>query len=64
MPELADVPKEAEAGDNDEEVKEVPIVITYPLKMIYCGKCGLPPEYCEWSGKKFDQDECKAWVQK
>ena len=26
-------------------------------------ECGLPPEYCEWSGKAYDQDECKKWLQ-
>ena len=24
--------------------------------MVYCGKCGLPPEYCEFAGKQFDID--------
>jgi predicted heme/steroid binding protein len=31
--------------------------------MVYCGKCGLPPEYCEFAGKQFDIDECKKWLQ-
>lgn len=30
--------------------------------MLYCGKCGLPPEYCEWAPKAFDHDECKKWL--
>jgi len=30
--------------------------------MLYCGKCGLPCEYCEWSPKAFDQEECKKWL--
>lgn len=24
--------------------------------------CGLPPEYCEWSGRGFDLDDCKKWL--
>ena len=24
--------------------------------------CGLPPEYCEWSGREFDLDDCKKWL--
>lgn len=29
---------------------------------MYCGKCGLLPEYCEWSPKQFDIEECKKWL--
>lgn len=25
-------------------------------------ECGLPPEYCEWSGREFDLDDCKKWL--
>jgi hypothetical protein len=31
--------------------------------MVYCGKCGLPPEYCEFAGKASDLDECKKWLE-
>jgi hypothetical protein len=31
--------------------------------MIYCAKCGLPPEYCEFGGKVSDLDECKKWLE-
>jgi hypothetical protein len=34
----------------------------YPLNVVYCGKCGLPPEYCEWSPKQFDIEDCKKWL--
>ena len=34
----------------------------YPLDVVYCGKCGLPPEYCEFSPKSFDIEECKKWL--
>ena len=51
--------------ETKEEAKvEEPVKPAYPLNMIYCGVCGLPPEYCEWSPKKVDQDECKAWLLK
>ena len=36
--------------------------MTYPLSIIYCGKCGLLPEYCEFSPKQYDLDECKKWL--
>jgi hypothetical protein len=38
------------------------VIITYPLNIIYCGKCGLPPEYCEWSAKGIDIEDCKKWL--
>jgi len=34
---------------------------TYPLQMVYCGRCGIPPEYCEFD-KKNDMAECKLWL--
>ena len=34
----------------------------YPLTVVYCGKCGLPPEYCEWAPKAFDYELCKKWL--
>lgn len=30
--------------------------------MIYCAKCNLPPEYCEWAGRAHDLDDCKKWL--
>lgn len=37
--------------------------VSYPIDMIYCGKCGLPSEYCEWAGRGQDIDECKKWLE-
>jgi len=37
-------------------------VVKYPLTVVYCGKCGLPPEYCEWAPKAFDFELCKKWL--
>lgn len=34
--------------------------VTYPLKVIYCGNCSLPLEYCEYYP---EYDRCKAWLQ-
>merc|ERR1712083_741493 len=48
-------------GDNQEERKDG---AKFPLQVIYCAKCGLPPEYCEYGGKANDLDECKTWLQK
>jgi hypothetical protein len=30
------------------------------LQVIYCGVCGLPPEYCEFGP---DFEKCKPWIQ-
>ena len=32
----------------------------YPLDVVYCRVCGVPPEYCMFDKK--DSSECKAWV--
>lgn len=45
-----------------EPVVEVKKSVTYPIEVIYCGKCGLLPEYCEFAGKQNDFDECKKWL--
>lgn len=55
--------KQEVAADEEEQSKPEE-VITYPLKVVYCGISGIPPEYNEWAGKKVDQDECKAWLSK
>jgi density-regulated protein DRP1 len=31
----------------------------YPLKVVYCGVCGLPPEFCEYGP---DFEKCKPWL--
>jgi len=36
--------------------------VSYPLEVIYCAKCGLPPEYCQWAGRGHDLEECKKWL--
>ena len=45
------------------ESENIPIeedVITYPIRMIYCGHCGLPPEYCEYFP---DNEKCRKWLE-
>jgi len=32
--------------------------ISYPIKVLYCGECSLPLEYCEFHP---DVQRCKAW---
>lgn len=34
--------------------------VTYPIKVVYCGNCSLPLEYCEYYP---EYDKCKAWLQ-
>lgn len=33
-----------------------------PQVVIYCGVCGIPPEYCEFNKDQFEL--CKPWIQK
>lgn len=35
--------------------------LSYPLKVLYCGNCSLPPEYCDFSS---DTDRCREWLEK
>lgn len=37
-------------------------MVKYPLSVVYCAKCGLPPEYCEWAPKAYDFEVCKKWL--
>lgn len=30
-----------------------------PVRMLYCGVCSLPPEYCEFGS---DFEKCKPWL--
>lgn len=34
--------------------------VKYPLKVIYCGECGMPTEYCEYYP---NFDKCKKWLE-
>ena len=34
-------------------------VATYPLKVVYCGVCGVPPEYCCFGP---DWERCQVWI--
>ncbi|XP_059480346.1 density-regulated protein homolog [Neocloeon triangulifer] len=35
--------------------------VQYPLKVLYCGNCSLPLEYCEYYP---DYEKCKQWLEK
>lgn len=35
--------------------------VNYPLKVVYCGECSLPLEYCSLYG---DFAKCKEWLEK
>ncbi|CAB3372151.1 Hypothetical predicted protein [Cloeon dipterum] len=35
--------------------------VQYPLKVLYCGNCSLPLEYCEFYP---DYEKCKQWLEK
>ncbi|KAI8507223.1 hypothetical protein Bbelb_146030 [Branchiostoma belcheri] len=47
---------EAEAG-----AKAPKKNVSYPLRILYCGECTLPVEYCEYMP---NNDKCKAWLEK
>jgi hypothetical protein len=36
--------------------------VLQPIQVIYCGKCGMPPEYCEY-GPDFET-YCNPWLKK
>ena len=51
-------PLEEEKGEAAEEV--IAEKKEFPMEVIYCRVCGVPPEYCMFDKK--DSSECKAWV--
>jgi len=57
---VCDGPPEEEADDVPSLSKEAGVLISYPLSVIYCGHCGLPPEYCEYYP---DFDACRKWLE-
>ncbi|CAN0011648.1 unnamed protein product [Heterosigma akashiwo] len=52
---------DAEGGEQDEEKQEEEqAAIQYPVQILYCGVCGLPPEYCE-NGPSYEL--CLPWIE-
>lgn len=52
----------------EEEKTERPLLpvgpqpdVKYPIKVVYCGECGLPVEYCDFYP---DYDKCRAWLER
>ncbi|XP_070573821.1 density-regulated protein homolog [Ptychodera flava] len=43
------------------EPKPEPEPVSYPIKVIYCGECTMPLEYCEFHP---DYEKCKKWLEK
>ncbi|XP_077995592.1 density-regulated protein-like [Glandiceps talaboti] len=56
-----------ETGEEEEKVQEKsqpepqPEPVSYPLKVIYCGECSMPTEFCEFHPS---YDKCKKWLEK
>mmetsp|Transcript_30042 Transcript_30042/g.39528 ORF Transcript_30042/g.39528 Transcript_30042/m.39528 type:complete len:205 (-) Transcript_30042:472-1086(-) len=46
--------------EDDVKPETNPVVYEYPVEILYCGVCGLPPEYCEF-GENYEQ--CLPWIQ-
>ncbi|XP_072033465.1 density-regulated protein-like [Amphiura filiformis] len=60
----ADVAAERGEGDGAETAPKLggkKPGVTYPLKVLYCGECSMPPEYCEYYP---GYEQCKAWLEK
>lgn len=55
-----ELPEEEKVEESKEEVKEPESGANGPLEVIYCKKCGLPPEYCSFGQK--DITACKDWL--
>jgi density-regulated protein DRP1 len=43
-------------------MSDTEVGILKPIQVIYCGKCGMPPEYCEY-GPDFES-HCNPWLKK
>ena len=53
--------KHQEGGDGEGEDGEDGEDTTVPaVKIVYCGVCTMPIEYCEWSGT---YDACRSWLE-
>jgi len=52
--------QDASAGESRDGAADEKVEISYPMKVVYCGHCGLPPEYCEYFP---DYDKCRQWLE-
>lgn len=65
-PEVVETAVEKVEPEEQPEIKDVPVIeepqeeISYPLTVVYCGNCGLPPEYCEYFP---DNERCRKWLE-
>ncbi|XP_052463488.1 density-regulated protein-like [Carassius gibelio] len=51
----------AELGSPENKVDRADPDAKYPLKVLYCGVCSLPIEYCEYMP---ELTKCKQWLEK
>uniref|UniRef100_A0A8C1KKV0 Density-regulated protein n=1 Tax=Cyprinus carpio TaxID=7962 RepID=A0A8C1KKV0_CYPCA len=51
----------AESGSPENKVDRADPDAKYPLKVLYCGVCSLPVEYCEYMP---EPAKCKQWLEK
>ncbi|XP_051541815.1 density-regulated protein [Myxocyprinus asiaticus] len=51
----------AESGSPENKVGRANPDAKYPLKVLYCGVCSLPVEYCEYMP---EPAKCKQWLEK
>lgn len=35
--------------------------VSYPVKVLYCGNCSMPIEYCEYYP---EYEKCKQWLER
>lgn len=51
----------AESGSPENKVDRADPDAKYPLKVLYCGVCSLPTEYCEYMP---EPAKCRQWLEK
>uniref|UniRef100_A0A4W4HAS8 Density-regulated protein n=1 Tax=Electrophorus electricus TaxID=8005 RepID=A0A4W4HAS8_ELEEL len=51
----------AESGSPENKVDRTDLDAKYPLKVLYCGVCSLPTEYCEYMP---EPAKCRQWLEK
>ncbi|XP_076876846.1 density-regulated protein isoform X2 [Brachyhypopomus gauderio] len=51
----------AESGSPENKVDRTDPDAKYPLKVLYCGVCSLPTEYCEYMP---EPAKCRQWLEK
>uniref|UniRef100_A0A8C8YR42 Density-regulated protein n=1 Tax=Prolemur simus TaxID=1328070 RepID=A0A8C8YR42_PROSS len=57
----ADISESSGADSKDDPRNSAKLDVNYPLRVLYCGVCSLPTEYCEYMP---DVAKCRQWLEK